>query len=114
MYRSINRVFTETLSVQFAILRTFANFVKDESSRFLLVQFFNSSQFYRLLLSAYKSSVLEGLDPEYTHKTRLAAGTLIMELSRPETLSNVAENFIEGGILEIVDEINREADPRYT
>ena len=68
---------------------------------------------YRILLDIYRSENLKDLtDPNMTVDTREAAGVLIHELSRLDIVSNVSENFMRGGILKIIQKINRESETR--
>ena len=68
---------------------------------------------YRILLEIYKSENLKDLtDPVITIDTREAAGFLINELSRLDIISNVSENFMQGGILKIIQKVNRESETR--
>ena len=35
-----------------------------------------------------------------------------MELCQPDTIGNVSENFLDGGILDVIEEVNLQADPK--
>ena len=96
-----NKQFTQNMAVMYANLRALANFVQDASSKYLLIQFFDKTNIYRLIQDVYKSSTLEELaDPDSTIKTRLACGRIIDQVTEADTRQLVSDKLMDAGLLE--------------
>lgn len=85
-------------------------FVRDQATRFLLVQFFNQTNLYKIILSIYNDVPQnEVTDSRRILKTRIAAGSILDFITDNDSKDLVLDKLIKAGLLETVTNVANQA-----